>query len=262
MGSFVRQFVETWYFEFVAWVIILANALWLGLDTEYNARHLYEDRPGIFPQISMFFCIVFTFELAFRICAQGKHYFIERSWRTNVFDIFIVALQWVYILVTALGKDHFSSYYLRFLRLFSFFRIVRIMHTKSELRLLFNMIGGSLHSLCALLAIMFLSTFFFGNVLTQISTEFCRRNPNEEEATEELQRYYGSLAQSMLSLYESMTDGIHWHEVMEPMVTYCSPWVKLMFSAYMGFTMLALMNILSGFFMESAMQVAEDEQKK
>merc|ERR1711879_1116760 len=50
--------------------------------------------------------------------------------------------------------------------------------------------------------------------------------------------------------------------VMEPMVKYCSPWVKLMFSAYMGFTMLALMNILSGFFMESAMQVAEDEQKK
>jgi len=59
-----------------------------------------------------------------------------------------------------------------------------------------------------------------------------------------------------------MTDGIHWHEVMDPLVQHCSPWLQLVFVVYTAFTMLALMNILTGFFLESAMRIAEDENKQ
>ena len=40
-------------------------------------------------------------------------------------------------------------------------------------------------------------------------------------------------------------------------VVYCSPLLKIVFVAYTAFTMLALMNILQGLFLESAMRIAE-----
>jgi hypothetical protein len=80
----------------------------------------------------------------------------------------------------------------------------------------------------------------------------------EEEA---LMEFYGTLDQTMLSMYEIISDGIHYHDVMDPLTKYCSPWLALVFVAYMSFVVFAVLNVVTGVFVETATQTAMDERR-
>lgn len=82
------------------------------------------------------------------------------------------------------------------------------------------------------------------------------------EEAEELLRFFGTLDRTMLSLYQTISDGIHWHEVMEPLARHCSGWLAPIFALYIAFALFALMNVITGVFVESAMRTAEDDKRR
>merc|ERR1712045_383287 len=98
---------------------------------------------------------------------------------------------------------------------------------------------------------LFIMTFAFGVCLTQIVTEHkVAVGHHEMEKTPQLEELYGSLDRSMLYLYEAVSDGIHWNELLEPLDKHCSPWLALAFVGYMSFVFFSLMNIVTAFFVE------------
>merc|ERR1719221_41928 len=63
-----------------------------------------------------------------------------------------------------------------------------------------------------------------------------------------LEENYGTLGISMLSLFEAITDGIEWRDIVDPLTDKISPFMVVPFVLYIVFVQFALMNILTGIF--------------
>jgi len=79
---------------------------------------------------------------------------------------------------------------------------------------------------------------------------------------ERLQEFYGDLGRSTLFLYEAVADGIHWNELLEPLYEHVSPWMSVAFIVYMSFVLFSLLNIVTSFFVESAMEAAKNRSSE
>jgi len=104
-------------------------------------------------------------------------------------------------------------------------------------------------------------TYSFGVVLTQVVVNTTMGEELDHEARDELDRLFGSVPNSMLSLFEAMSEGIHWGDVMNPLVEYCSPWLKPIFLCYIVFAMFAILNVVTGLFVEAAIETAAEDKK-
>jgi len=264
-GSMYRATTSA-MFEYISCGVIVLNALILGIEIDYSARHWQDPRLPIFSHLMLATTIMFTVEFCLRVFAHRMAFFCGSQYCMNMLDAIVVIMQWIQCLQSATaplhGKDSLIWDLSRFFRLISMCRLVRFMRNIQQLRLLMNTIAGSLSSLVSLILVVLLATFVFGAVLTSLVTSFAFDNQDEDpEARELLQLYFGTLDKSMLSLYEAMSDGIHWHVILDPLAKYCSPWWRLAFVFYTAFTMLALMNILQGLFLESAMRIAAEEAR-
>jgi len=133
------------YFESCTMAIIVFNALWIGIDTQWNHANLATD--GVLPLepvsivIENFFCVYFTIELTIRFLAfREKQLCFFDSW--FVFDTTLVACMifetWVMVIVEAImaseqggGVGPLSA--LRLLRLLRLARMGRLMKFVPEL---------------------------------------------------------------------------------------------------------------------------------
>ena len=59
----------------------------------------------------------------------------------------------------------------------------------------------------------------------------------------ELGDYFGSLAETMLALFQAVTDGQEWREMLKPLMTEISPWMAVPFCMYISFTVFALLTL-------------------
>jgi hypothetical protein len=87
------------------------------------------------------------------------------------------------------------------------------------------------------------------------------QNSQQEFEDGQLKRYFGSIERSTLSLYEMISDGIHWGELVEPL-RQISPWLELVFALYVALTVLAMMNIVMGIFVDSVMRTTDASKKR
>jgi len=81
--------------------------------------------------------------------------------------------------------------------------------------------------------------------------------PEEEEESahsKAMSLYFGTLPDSCVSLYQSISGGVNWGELLRPMVDDISPSIAPLFTFYIAFSILAMMNVVTGVFVESALQ--------
>jgi len=67
---------------------------------------------------------------------------------------------------------------------------------------------------------------------------------------------------SQCSLFETVSEGIHWGDVLKPLAVHCSPWLTLAFIGYVCFVLFAVMNVITAFFVEASMLAAATEHRK
>jgi Ca2+-binding EF-hand superfamily protein len=84
------------------------------------------------------------------------------------------------------------------------------------------------------------------------------------EEGEKLEKYWGNLIASGFTLFESITGGIDWDDSCRPLIDDIGWEVGLLFSFYIMFTVLAMLNVVTGVFIDSVMsnasQAHEQEQ--
>jgi len=270
----LRGFVDSARFEYLSCLIIVINMMSIGAETDYRARYWCSDVPIYFHVIDGVLFLALVLELLARICARGFTAFQLDGWHCtwNHFDLVVVVLQFLdqaTTLSAGMSADslHWKSIrflrLLRILRLFSILRVTRLVARVSDLRILIAAIVSSLRSLFWVLVLITVQTFFAGIVFTQIATDHkiqVGRSVMAEEA--ELDMYFGSLDRSMVSLYQTLSDGIHWSEIAAPFVEHVSPILEAAFIVYSAFSVFAVMNIITGMFVGSALENAENEKKR
>lgn len=248
---------------------IILNAMTMGVQADYMAHHWDEPVPVAFLWTDIAFCSVFVLELAMRASVYTKHFLTMIGWQWNVFDILMVGIQ-IFDLLGALFSDNWAGAatnagvlrMMRIFRLFRVLRLVRVLSVFAELRMFIVSVADAMRSLFWTIAIICLCMYIGGIYLTQLFTDLQVQHPHGGRDMDLLRENYGSLSKSMLTLYMTISEGIPWSEAMEPWNKYCGAWIAFAFAAWMAFTLFALMNVITGVFVESAIRTANDDKKK
>jgi hypothetical protein len=76
-----------------------------------------------------------------------------------------------------------------------------------------------------------------------------------------LKEHFDSLAITILSLWQSLSGGIDWGDVSNPLAEELTPVHGFAFAAFIAFALLALMNVVTGVFVQTALHSAEREEE-
>merc|ERR1719265_201036 len=96
----------------------------------------------------------------------------------------------------------------------------------SELRTIVSSIFNSLRSLMFTLLIIMFLIYVMSISLTQIVSEHAVTS-DDQEAKDTLAEFFPSLPWSALVLFQTMTGGIDWGDVANPLTKYISPWMAI-----------------------------------
>jgi voltage-gated sodium channel len=166
-------------FNLAIFVVILANAVVLGLET-YEG--MVRSHGGLLRTLNDVFLGVFVVELAIRLIGFGSkpHHFFRSGW--NVFDFLVVMASFT----PGLREN---AMLLRLARLARVLRIVRLL---PDLRVLTIAIGRSIPGVMSLAVLAVLVLFIYGMVGWTIFDEHAPKQ-------------YGSIGEAMLTLFVTLT---------------------------------------------------------
>eukprot|EP00443_Scrippsiella_acuminata_P125488 CAMPEP_0115766084 /NCGR_PEP_ID=MMETSP0272-20121206/102945_1 /TAXON_ID=71861 /ORGANISM="Scrippsiella trochoidea, Strain CCMP3099" /LENGTH=668 /DNA_ID=CAMNT_0003211995 /DNA_START=45 /DNA_END=2050 /DNA_ORIENTATION=- len=261
-------------FDYLVCSCIITNAILIGAQCQYNISVVDQGQslktPPLFEVAETIFCVVFTAELALRMMCYRLRFFVMADWKWNIFDTVIVTLQLVDVIMEqALGDEKGNAMpsnmnfmrILRILRLVRIVRLVRVLRYFQELRTMVSSIASSCKSLLWTVILVMLLIYVVGVYLTNLIADEAQSDP-DVLLREDIQRHYGSLFSTFLSLFQAMTGGVDWDDLMRPLVEEISPMLAVVFSFYITFSVLCMMNVITGVFCESALGSARADKDK
>lgn len=260
--------VERPQFEKAVIIIIVFNAIFIAMETDYHARNLDMEKAGVeWIIVEYFFLLLFVTELALRFVAYRRDFFkvtLEDGRRNrlhfwNYLDLFIIVLQCVTSIRSHMVSTGNSFSLLRILRLTRLVRIFKVLALVRDLRVIVYSIMRSCSIFIWSVIALLLMTFMFSCFFTELVHGF--RSGDEQPLNDvELNDYFGSMPKTMLTLYQAISGGIDWRDltnILEEMPF--SGQVPLV--GYVSFALLAMMNVITGVFLESAIDKARDERE-
>jgi hypothetical protein len=271
--SSLEEVVRSQKFDLLVTAVVVANILTLAWQIDYAGRYWPEEKPTGFKIAEVVFCIIYCVELAMRLAVFGLSYWCgpKINW-FNIFDSSLVVLQVADLLYPVIvgskkGVSSKATLCLRILRMARFARVSRILHLVPNFRMLVISIIFSLKSLMWVILLISISTLIFGTVLTQLYTDYLTDSAEAGEVpemiyqTEKLKEYFSTLDRSMLVLYMIISDGIHWAEIAEPLEKCVGRPTILIFIAYSLLSVMAMMNVLTAFFVETAVKAGVEDKR-
>ncbi|MBA3748447.1 MAG: ion transporter [Solirubrobacterales bacterium] len=215
---FCAQLADSSPFNILIFVVIMANAVVLGLET-YDG--IVRDAGGLLSTLNDVFLGIFVVELCIRLIGFGRRPqdFFRSGW--NIFDFLVVAASFT----PGLREN---AMLLRLARLARVLRIVRLL---PDLRVLTIAIGRSIPGVVSLGILAVLVVFIYGMVGWTIFDDHAPRQ-------------YGTISEAMLTLFvtltlENLPDQIQ-------MGRELSDWTLVYFISYAMVAAFLIFNILIG----------------
>jgi len=181
--SYDKRFVN-----FMTFVICVAGVL-VGVNTDLNfpGRGSLPTYPAL-DAIDAVILVVFSFEVALKIIAQGRHplHYFHDNW--NKFDFFVVFMCDVFAIP---GLPKVGSI-LAMLRLLRLLRVLKLIKAFPELRILIEALISGFSSIFFVLVILFVFYFVYANIGLIL---FARNDPSN----------FGNLQMCLLSLFRVAT---------------------------------------------------------
>eukprot|EP00930_Biecheleria_cincta_P071642 TRINITY_DN59114_c0_g1_i1.p1 TRINITY_DN59114_c0_g1~~TRINITY_DN59114_c0_g1_i1.p1 ORF type:complete len:615 (-),score=88.55 TRINITY_DN59114_c0_g1_i1:103-1947(-) len=250
--------------------VILLNGITIGVQTEYMARSTSEDVPVPLQVAEVVFCVFFTVELALRLWMEQKIFFVGPDMYWNIFDFLVVGLQILeeamQLASIASGSQHHRSTnfsvmrILRVLRLLRIIRVVRVIRFLGELRTIVTSIASSMMHLLWTVVLLLIMIYTLSVYLTQIVVDY-KIDQDSSGQLSELENW-NNIGRSSLTLFATITGGLDWDSVVAPLMTHISPFIAPAFCGYIAFATLALMNVVTGVFVENAIESANRYKEK
>jgi hypothetical protein len=262
------------FYEICSGMLILLNAIYLGYQTQYLAA-MYKDNsasnkplgslPDSFFAIQCIFCFLFFWELGLRWVADGFIAFFKNSdmwW--NALDVLVVVTSCLEVLMEVIaratntevgGPQNVSAVrVLRVIRIVRVARIIRVMRFFRELRMMIFAILGSLKNLVWVIAVLLMTFYLFAVLFTTAVCDHLDTSDKwQSESNEELVELFGTLDTSVLSLFMAMSGGDDWSAFYTVLVDLPAQY-RFAFLLFIIFSTFAVANIVTGVFVESALQ--------
>jgi voltage-gated sodium channel len=264
------KIIENQWFDYFICICILVNSALIGVQTNHEARE--GEELNSIRRIETVFAVVFTVELLLRIYVYNTRFLTMPGRGWNLFDSLVVGLQLAEEVGAAIAADsdedsgnptsNFTTLrVVRILRLIRILRLVRVLRLIGELRMLVLSIISSLKALGWTIVLLILLIYTTGLYLTQSVTEYRLKYPDKDtDNSEILTKHFGELVPSMSTLFQSIAGGLDWSTVITPLSEEISPWLGAFYTVYMAFSVLAMMNVVTGVFVESVLKCAKSEK--
>eukprot|EP00931_Biecheleriopsis_adriatica_P052188 TRINITY_DN30337_c0_g1_i1.p1 TRINITY_DN30337_c0_g1~~TRINITY_DN30337_c0_g1_i1.p1 ORF type:complete len:641 (-),score=94.56 TRINITY_DN30337_c0_g1_i1:60-1958(-) len=266
---FFKILVNSSGFDYVSGVMVAINAVVIGMQTDYLAHHVTDLVPIGYRFLNAMFCAIFGAELALRALFSVNGFFRGPNLKWNVLDCCLVILQIMDEILGAFAGNPTLNFsfirILRGLRLLRILRIMRIIRLLGELRHIASSIFNSLSSLCWTILLIFMLVYMFGIYFTQVVLDHrleLRQQGKDLEEGHLLLHSFQSLAQSILTLYQAITQGLSWGVLSDSLIKDISLWLGFVISFFMAFALLALLNVITGVFVDAALKGAKDDRDR
>ena len=215
MSNFLYNLKESRIFQFIVVLIIIINAITIGVNTYNLSQFIRQTINYIDYSITIFFVI----EILIRFIAEPKKLnFFKNGW--NVFDTLIVLLSLVPI-------PNNSSFLL--LRLLRVFRVLRLISVVPELKKIIEALLSSVTRVFYVGLLLFIILYIYATIGSILfSTDIPER--------------WGDVGVSMITLFQVLTMS-SWEQVMLPLQDlYWWAWIYFFsFIIICGITMLNLL---------------------
>eukprot|EP00928_Gymnodinium_smaydae_P045874 TRINITY_DN30536_c0_g1_i1.p1 TRINITY_DN30536_c0_g1~~TRINITY_DN30536_c0_g1_i1.p1 ORF type:complete len:564 (+),score=62.72 TRINITY_DN30536_c0_g1_i1:88-1779(+) len=261
-----KGLVQSATFHYFTGSVILLNGLSVGFETHLMASKMTLESPPFMLLVELIFCLYFTSELFIRIYVLQWHFFsIAMRW-WNIFDIIVVFLQWIDLCLqllefdmnSSIGKGIFSL--MRYLRFIRILRLARAFHFIAELRTIVYSIVFSMRPLFWTILLLAMILYVVSVYFVQVVLYHRASLPDGQEANEVLVDYFGTLPRAMLAMFMSVTGGVDWDSLARPLTYEISPMLGLVFTGYIAVTVLAMLNVITGVFVEAVTAKGQSEK--
>jgi len=244
--------------------LIISNVVFFGFEVEYLMGTPEEDIPTAFKVVESVYTGVFTVELLLRGLTDGITSFFcgpHRVW--NITDLLLVLISLTEMMLGLLsgGPDAYRLEYVRIIRVartVRIFRVIRIVKFFRPLRILVYSVMNTLRSLAWTLVLLAIIIYSFGVVFAMAASRAFSGNAGTDQH-HALRKYFGSLWISIATLFKSITGGMDWQHSSEALGSVHQLWA-LLFVAYIAFSQLAVLNVVTGVVCQTAIESAQQDQ--
>jgi len=276
----VHRLIHGRAFSTVVTVAVILNAILIGYQANgavERANENYQSRinnqpdggltePNWIKVMDLSFTVFFTIELLLRMAVEDVAFFNGIEWQWNIFDIILVA--------TALLEEFFKGYenlsFMRLLRILRACRAIRVLRMVRWLRdlrvMLISVMSSFLLLLYALFFLFFVKFLFAVLFIHGISNYLDMHDPDEPEfdkrghsVPDQLIFFFGSMQQTLLSLFACITGGADWLEV-HTSLSSMSPFYGYLFIVYVSFMLIGVLNVIVGIFVDGANDSSQKER--
>eukprot|EP00927_Polykrikos_kofoidii_P025402 TRINITY_DN22825_c0_g2_i1.p1 TRINITY_DN22825_c0_g2~~TRINITY_DN22825_c0_g2_i1.p1 ORF type:complete len:671 (+),score=142.26 TRINITY_DN22825_c0_g2_i1:72-2084(+) len=270
--SFLEHVLSSDVFDYAMGVCILTNAIVIGAETDYMARHVGSDLPDSFQVVDMVTMVIFLGELLLKLKVHGRGFFTDENMAWNIFDMAIVVMQLLEVVVEAFTSTELPGGFkalrliriVRIMRLLRLVRLIRLMRIFMELRMISSLLVDTARSLFGAIVTVVIFLYLIGVCLTEevvrvreeIDDGILAPTPNFTD----LEESFGTVDRTMLSLFQSITGGLDWSRALNILSSKVSPLLAPMFCFYIAFFTFALANVITGIFVKHSMEAAQEAQ--
>jgi hypothetical protein len=242
-----RVAMSKWFNVFM-YILVIFNSLEIGFRLDHDeAITLPIDGDSrtnanetLLAVIENTLCALFTIEIMIRMAAYRRSiYFfkdpIYRSWNTLDFSLLIIMIVDTWIISYT---HHDETLAIRILRLTRMLRLVRILKLSDDLRILFRAMWASSKSIL----ISGVPLIALNYTVSAMLTDWC--NTPGEASTEDFKEYFGSMRESMLTLWQ-LSQFDEWYGILHSLISEAPFWGFLLL-AYMLISSFMVLNVLLG----------------
>lgn len=259
--SCLHKFTGSIVFKLISMSIILLNAVYLAYIVDFGVQNSYRRLQGQVPSSPPLgqlpegcFEIWFAVEISLRMAAEKCDFFTGADWHWNIFDLFLV--------LESLFSYKWNLSFLRVLRVFRLVRLLRLVRSAWALRRLKTMIFSIMYSFydvlwagCAIFLIVLVFGLFFCLAAEDYYNGVDRKDVDQMADASQVNDYFGSVSESVISLWSAVSGGNDWMTYGEVIRT--MPAGNLLFSVfvfYVFFCCVGLFNVVTGVFVDSAIE--------
>jgi len=264
------DFHSSWHrWEAVCGAMILLNAAVMLVEEQYRGlevgfalgmKGFNEPATNVFPYaltmfnvLNVFFTVIFTFELMYRVYHDKLRVF-KSFWIW--FDIVVVLGSWISVFSIGV-KSGFRPSSLRLIRLVRLFALVEVMECFEKLHLMIRSIQASLGALLwCMLLIMFTQVvatlclhFLLAGVYDDLSIP--------ENVRQSIFERFGTTARTMLTMFQVIFS--NWSQPCWLLVLNVSEWYGLFFVLYRCVLGFALLKVVSSMFIAETHKICKHD---
>lgn len=217
----LRYFISHRYFQRFIILLILFNAVTLGMET---SQDLMQKHGALLHHIDMSVLTIFIIEIVIRVIAMGRSFFKD-PW--CLFDLFVVVIA----LIPHSGE-------LAILRTLRILRVLRLISAVPSMRQVVVGLISSLSGIAAVSMILMIIYYVFAVIATRLFSDYSME-------------LFGDLGSTMFTLFQIMTlEG--WSDIARPIMQ-MHPYAWVFFVTYILISTFTMLNLFIGV-MVNAMQ--------